>query len=561
MNILKTRKVYGVTPLAFGALLVILHILLGYVISTAALLSSEALRIVIFNINAALSIFGLLILATYFLLKEKASLLPSSSELLLSIFFAMFLCLFLFAWSELPAQGWDSLDSWLVHASNIAALVEDQDGSAYFYEQRHPLTISAMMALPGLLNAANGNSAASIWLGVIPYVSMALVCFGYSRFLGVDNKIQVITIYMLLSVPLITNHTLLFGYADIWLASALVATVALSGLFLRTKDWQTLGLALTGLLAMVAVKNIGTIFAIAILFVGGIVFFRSKISKKLVSYAAMIAVMTLGLLVESGAPQVKSVFSVSLNEDSVIFFREDCTKAAFREKFLLDIHPVNPKNLSASQWVQERYPGRDFKIFKTNFDEVEKMGSTCKFSISIDGYKPKRIRVGQLSELNHPSWIRILLPDANYFEIPMLDVSIQIGRSVVVEASGRSMVLDPTSPTEVLRTAHVALIENGSYSIFFLALTLLTLFSIREGKRLFSPQLFAMTAAWSLIILLLAAQLFIKDFYNTSLPNTDTRFSRFMLWLPALVCLALYESGVSRSQSLPLNVTEKSKSA
>ncbi|RLQ21178.1 hypothetical protein DWB85_13935 [Seongchinamella sediminis] len=356
-----------------------------------------------------------------------------------------------------------------------------------------------------------------------------------------DYKLQGITILMLLSTPLAINHWLLFGYADLWLAAAIVASVALSSLYLKSGSWKVLVLTLVSLLALMLVKNIGVIFSATIFAVAGIAYFRKNIPFIKVFFAALVGIVALVFSIDSGSPKVDSVFSVRFNEESLNFTKRGCTKAAFNEKFLIDIHPVDSSNLKTSRWVQARYPGRDFRTLKLSPDDVHIESVSCSFAVAIEGYKPKTIRVGQLSNSNHPSWMAILLPGAAYYEVPMLGISFQIGENVVVGAIGRYMILDINSPLDVFANAKTAFLDNASYSIFFSVLVLVTILSISRGVQFFSVEGFVLTVVWSLILLLLTVQVFVADFYSTSLPQNDTRYSRFMLWFPALVCLALYE--------------------
>ena len=532
--------------MGFGAMLVTTHILLGYVIAVAVMVSPAALHTVVIYINTALFLLGFLALVRSSVWTGRARVYFQPDALIFCTLLVAFVCSFLYQGTEGPAQGWDSLDSWLFHASNVASQLEVAQGDAYFYEQRHPLTISALLALAGWLDAYIGNSAPSTILAAIPYVSLICVCFGYSKILEANYGLALMTILMLLSTPLAINHVLLFGYADLWLAAALVAAVALLSISLRSSDWKVFVLTAASLFALVSVKNTGLVFAVAIFAVATITKFRERVSASKVLGVAGVALVAFGFSVSSGSPKVESVFSVRFVDESLIFSKEDCTQAAFKERFLVDIQPADGTNLDTSRWVQAKYPNRDFRAFIVNPDDVRMEGSACSFSVAVEGYEPRAIRVGQLSRVNHPSWMGFLLPGAAYYEVPILGVNLQVGESLVIGVIGKYMKLNLSPPLDVIANAKTALLDNVSYSVFFSVLVLVTIFAAGSVTGFFHVENFVITVAWVLVLLLLFAQFIFVEFYNTSLPHNDTRYSRFMLWLPTLVCLAVYELRLHR---------------
>ena len=248
-------------------------------------------------------------------------------------------------------------------------------------------------------------------------------------------------------------------------------------------------------------------------------------------------------MVESTVPKINSTFTVGLEGESLVFTRDACTDEAFNEKFFLDVHPVDLSKLRTSNWVQANFPGRDFRTLKIERAEAAIGSEKCRFSIQIEGYKPRLIRVGQMSSLNHISWEGFLVPDARHqYELSFLGLSLQVGSSIVMGGIGRYMILDPGSPIEVVNNFKAVFFDNVSFSVFFLLLVTISISTFRSGGRLFYDGTAVLTIIWFLLFLIFLVQLLLVDFNKTSNPGFDTRFSRFVLWLPPLVCLAFYQS-------------------
>ena len=256
-----SRNMRGDSCLVFGASLIISHVLMGFFFSAASQWSFEILRIVIYKINPIFSAITLIGLACFLAFHFRIEKVQGSLWYPYLILSLLIFLIIVFLHYTPPAQGWDALDSWLVHSKNIAYSIEKPNShNYYYYDQRHPLTVPALMMLPALLGNA-GNAAAAGWLGAIPLISMMLICFGFSRFYGIDRRISFCALVLLASGPLINNHVFLFGYADAWLASMLVAVVGLSVVFLISKRYSVFALLSVSLVCTSMVKNFGWIFA------------------------------------------------------------------------------------------------------------------------------------------------------------------------------------------------------------------------------------------------------------------------------------------------------------
>ena len=533
----KMRLPTGEYCVFLGAGLALAHVITGAIIAALGLNAPALLH----GFIAMLLVLGAAAVCTVvFLVVWQSSCLKKQTFWPQITLFLAILSLY-FAWSNLPTQAWDSLDAWLMQSRHFTAFQEAwKGGSPYFYDQRHPFTISALAATSVWTASAEEVAGATLLLWSTACLSMALVCFGYARYWQIDNRVAAALAYAVLMTPLLENHYLLFGYADIWLAAILVALLAVFDISIRSQSRASIIFGGLLLLTLPLVKNIGIVFAATLLLVVGLIFVLSRISFKLV-VACIAAICIVAILsVEHGPSKIESVFDVSIEGNYLEISSKRCVPAAFDDKFLVTIVPQNPADLKTvvSKWVAAKYPGVDFKVFEKDFSSVRSPDGRCYFNIDLGDYDRKLIRVGQLSERNHPNWMAILSPGADQYSIRALGVSVQIGEIIVASGVGRHMILELSSPAKVGRSFFHAHFINSSYSLWTSLFLLATLCYCFGYKRLRVQEAFPLLAAWALIGVLLSSQIFVIDLFNTSLPQNDTRYSRFILWLPAAAILA-----------------------
>ena len=519
--------------IALGAGLIFAYVLVGVITAFLGLNTPlwlpAFLKLMLFLGAAALC--GII----YLLVGGCCRRLSASTGWLYATLFVLAIVTFL-AWGALPTQAWDSLDLWLREASRfVASQTAESSGQPYFYDQRHPFTIASLAALPVWVSAAQESPGTTLMLWFIASLSMALVGFGYAIYCQVDNKIAPLLAYAVLVTPLLENHYLLFGYADIWLAAITVAALATFGVGMRSrsKSWKILGLLL--MFMLILVKNIGIVFCTALLLVVGLVCAWQKLPIRTVALSILGLCTLLIFNVDRGPPKIESVFDVTVVGDDLNISKAVCSAALFRDKFVLVIEPHDPEDLESvvSKWVASKYPGKDFRTFRRQFSSVNTTkGEGCEFKISLGEYDKKLIRIGQLSDTNHPNWMATLVPQAVQYSISALGLSVQIGDPIVLGGIGRYMALELSSLAQVGRNMLHAHFVTGSYSLWTLVLLLSTVAYCFGGRRCGLHDIFPLAATWTLLGVLLVSQIFIVDFFQTSTPGGDTRYSRFILWLP-----------------------------
>lgn len=526
--------------IAFGAGLVLAYVSVGAIIAFLGL-NIPLLLPVFLNLMLFLGVVALF--SVFYILVGSCRGRHSVSIALLYVTLLSLTVITFLAWGSLPAQAWDSLDLWLREASRFTlSQTVESAGQPYFYDQRHPFTVPSLAALSVWNVVAQDSVGVTMLLWSIAGISMALVVFGYALYWQLDTKLAALLAYAVLATPLLENHYLLFGYADIWLAATIAAAMASYdvGIRSRTKLWQVLGLLL--LLTLIAVKNIGAFFFITLLLVIGLIYVLQKRSFRVVALSTLGLGVLLTFNLERGPPKIESVFDVTIAGDHLEVSKEVCSADSLEEKFVLIIEPRDPKDLKpiVSNWVAAKYPGRDFRSFRKRHSSVRASAEgACEFNISLPGYDKKLIRIGQLNDTNHPNWMATLVPGADQYSIFALGLSAQIGDVLVVSAIGRHMTLELNSIAQVGKNMFNAHFVNSSYSLWALLLLLSTFAYCFIGRRWSAHEIFPLVATWTLLGALFIAQIFILDFFVTATPGGDTRYSRFILWLPVAVLLIL----------------------
>ncbi|MBL8299087.1 MAG: hypothetical protein JNN30_12180 [Rhodanobacteraceae bacterium] len=205
-----------------------------------------------------------------------------------------------------PVFAWDAWNAWSLKAKTWFSL-----GQVPYVEPRvwwQSTDPDAHTALawryPGLLSrielwlaagagAWNEGAIASAW----PLLWLALIvgCAGQWRALGASRRGCVVFAYLLASLPLLSVHAGLAGYADLWVAAALAFAV-LSGLrWLQDGDRSQLALALACTAILPLLKFEGAIWALLVVGVAVLVQVPPRWRGIGLAIAVLLALVTVGL--------------------------------------------------------------------------------------------------------------------------------------------------------------------------------------------------------------------------------------------------------------------------
>lgn len=94
--------------------------------------------------------------------------------------------------------------------------------------------------------------------------------------------------------------------------------------------------------------------------------------------------------VSDDIPIISDVFNVYLDENRLIYVKEECDNEDIKPDFLLHVTPVNPDNL-----LEERREA-GFNNFDFGFEEYGlQFDDKCLIQFTLPGYDITRIRTGQ----------------------------------------------------------------------------------------------------------------------------------------------------------------------
>lgn len=174
-----------------------------------------------------------------------------------------------------PVFVWDAWNAWSLKAKTWFELGQvpyvepsrwgqsSDSGTHTALAWRYPELLSRVeLWLAAGTGAWNEGAVASAW----PLLWLALVvgCAGQWRALGVSRAGCVVLAYLLASLPLLSVHAALAGYADLWVATALTFAV-LSGLrWLQDGDRSQLLIALCCVVTLPLLKFEGAIWALIV---------------------------------------------------------------------------------------------------------------------------------------------------------------------------------------------------------------------------------------------------------------------------------------------------------
>ncbi len=172
-----------------------------------------------------------------------------------------------------PVFAWDAWNAWSLKAKTWFSLgqVPYLEPAAWWQDSgsagrtalawRYPELLSrAELWFAGAAGAWNEGAVATAW----PLLWLALIggCAGQWMALGVSRLYSLILAYMLASLPLLSVHAGLAGYADLWVAAALTFAVLSWLRWVRDGDQAQLSLAVLCTLVLPLLKFEGAVWAL-----------------------------------------------------------------------------------------------------------------------------------------------------------------------------------------------------------------------------------------------------------------------------------------------------------
>lgn len=187
---------------------------------------------------------------------------PQRGVIALAAFAYVFAIAGINAWQAVwvPATGWDTLWSWAEISQAFIHTTQTNPIPRWEHEQTHPSTVAIISAWSAAhIPSAGGVGPAylSWWLA---WISILLIVFGFTKTITNNTNASALITVASASIPLLTNHALLGGYAEMFLSAGIAGATALLALSLKEHNG---GFALLGIilaLSCITLKNTGFIF-------------------------------------------------------------------------------------------------------------------------------------------------------------------------------------------------------------------------------------------------------------------------------------------------------------
>ncbi len=218
------------------------------------------------TILLAITLAGLALLRTAnfapaITVEEKSEMSPLV-KVGVGVLLALIVWRYLFLFEELllrPLYAWDAWMNWApksivwFHQDYLTNFVSPRrwmylgsvtdytlgNGQAWDY----PISVPVII-LWNMLGAGTWDHPALYLPWMLVPLCLALAIYGHLRLAGVSVALSVLACYVLLSIPYINVHSVLAGYADLWLAAAFGLGVCAIFEWARTRHWAYAVLAL-----------------------------------------------------------------------------------------------------------------------------------------------------------------------------------------------------------------------------------------------------------------------------------------------------------------------------
>ena len=163
--------------------------------------------------------------------------------------------------SMLPISSWDGLGLWTEWAARLIEWFNAIDPNEFHNREhpRHPRFIIFVHAVQGYLSQEYGIASLT-WLNT-SLVFLAVIFFACELAILLAGLSEgILVAFLTMTVPLTENHTLLVGYAELWLSAGVLLTAVGISRFYIYKSAINYPLICCGAILLISTKNIGLIY-------------------------------------------------------------------------------------------------------------------------------------------------------------------------------------------------------------------------------------------------------------------------------------------------------------
>lgn len=257
-----------------------------------------------------------------------------------AILLASYVTVTLYQAAQLPLSSWDALGFWgqwptwfldfylteegfqTFSPMDGTTFRTRQDGDSFPLEHpRHPMTLVYLSAytasILGPTHPLNGWMvyASFVWL------CAASIVYGFVFHTSQSTLISLIALYLFVGTPLIENHAVMLGYADLWLVATVLGAVALMCLALLYNSRLFLSGGLVFSLLLLFQKNSGLIYLAALW--GPLLFVLTTARQKFFVCVAITAVLMMGAIAyqfSNAAFFPSESFGISLDDNPALAY-------------------------------------------------------------------------------------------------------------------------------------------------------------------------------------------------------------------------------------------------
>lgn len=233
---------------------------------------------------------------------------PSMGKLhaLTYLYIFIFIALVLYHSSSMPLSSWDGLGHWSVWPKLFIeydfGLYEHRRGSRtlqspFPLNHRHPLTLVFLGAFSAVAQSLSGFFVGWMISSSIIYLCGAATVYAATTIISGSKLIGAIITLGYFSLPLLENHAVLLGYAEMWIVGGVVLAIALVSVAISTGCRATWILGLIVCATPLFVKNTGILYFSAVAVPSFLLFAKSRISLLSLAMTALLAVIAVSVLV------------------------------------------------------------------------------------------------------------------------------------------------------------------------------------------------------------------------------------------------------------------------
>lgn len=206
-----------------------------------------------------------------------------------------------------PLYAWDAWMNWApkaivwFHQGTLVDYVSPQDWLTADVEDytlgnrqawNYPITVP-LIQLWNMLGAGTWDHGGVYLSWLLAPLCLGLALFGHLRLAGVSLPLAAVAAYLLLSMPYLNVHSVLAGYADIWVAAAFALGVCALREWEHTRHWAFAALWLALAAMCTQLKVPGIFMALILLGVG----LRASFALPPLREAGLTLVLLLGVAV------------------------------------------------------------------------------------------------------------------------------------------------------------------------------------------------------------------------------------------------------------------------